>query len=70
MTDTETSETVIAEAMAGIDRARGTFQHREVVSSDEVSDLLLDIRLLLVTAATPLVTDDLVVDDIPVPSGV
>lgn len=70
MTDTETSETVIAEAMAVIDRALGTFQHRELVSSDEVSDLLLDIRLLLVAAATPLVTDDLVVDDIPVPSGV
>ena len=44
--------------------------HLLLVSSDEVSDLLLDIRLLLVTAATPLVTDDLVVDDIPVPSGV
>ncbi|MCB0986248.1 MAG: hypothetical protein H6519_09840 [Microthrixaceae bacterium] len=70
MTEIETSETVIAEALAVIDQALGTFQHRELVSADEVSDLLLDIRLLLVAAAAPLVTDDLIVDEIPVPTGV
>lgn len=70
MTEIETSETVIAEALAVIDKALGTFQHRELVSADEVSDLLLDIRLLLVAAAAPLVTDDLIVDEIPVPTGV
>ena len=70
MTEIETSVTVIAEALAVIDKALGTFQHRELVSADEVSDLLLDIRLLLVAAAAPLVTDDLIVDEIPVPTGV
>jgi len=70
VTEIETSETVIAEALAVIDKALGTFQHRELVSADEVSDLLLDIRLLLVAAAAPLVTDDLIVDEIPVPTGV
>jgi len=41
------TEIVITEAMAVIDRALGTMQSRELVSSDEVSDLLLDLRLLL-----------------------
>lgn len=65
VTETAPSETVIAEALAVIDRALGTFQHRELVSADEVSDLLLDLRLLLVTASEPLV-----VAELPVPSGV
>jgi hypothetical protein len=47
---TETApSTVIAEALAVIDQALSTMQHRELVSSTEVSDLLLDLRLLLAT---------------------
>lgn len=48
MTETAPS-TVIAEALAVIDQALSTMQHRELVSSTEVSDLLLDLRLLLAT---------------------
>jgi hypothetical protein len=47
VTETAATEIVITEAMAVIDRALGTMQSRELVSSDEVSDLLLDLRLLL-----------------------
>jgi hypothetical protein len=45
---TETYETdVISEALVVIDRALGEMLHRELVSTDEVSDLLLDVRSLL-----------------------
>ncbi len=51
---TSTAETdVIAEALAVIDRALGGMSHRELVSSDEVSDLLLDVRTLLASPAAP-----------------
>lgn len=46
MTETASVDT-IAEALALIDRGLGDMQHRELVSTDEVSDLLLDVRLLL-----------------------
>ena len=47
---TETREMdVIAEALSVIDKALGGMSHRELVSSDEVADLLLDVRSLLVT---------------------
>jgi hypothetical protein len=45
---TETTDDVIAEALAVIDRALGGILNRELVSSDEVADLLLDVRSLLV----------------------
>ncbi|MEO6987595.1 MAG: hypothetical protein ABI239_03015 [Aquihabitans sp.] len=48
MTDTVTPD-IILEALAVIDQALPTMQHRALVSSDEVADLLLDLRLLLVT---------------------
>lgn len=48
---TETaSPDIILEALAVIDQALPTMQHRELVSSDEVADLLLDLRLLLATS--------------------
>ncbi|MCB1031749.1 MAG: hypothetical protein KDA95_10460 [Acidimicrobiales bacterium] len=47
MTEIADTEIVLQEAMAVIDQALGTMQTRELVSSDEVSDLLLDLRLLL-----------------------
>lgn len=65
VTETAPSETVIAEALAVIDQALSTMQHRELVSSSEVSDLLLDLRLLLATAPDPLV-----VEELQVPTGV
>lgn len=45
---TETAGTdVITEAMALIDRGLADIKHRELLSSTEVADLLLDVRLLL-----------------------
>ncbi len=38
---------VITEALAIIDKGLGDMLHRELVSTDEVSDLLLDVRTLL-----------------------
>lgn len=52
-TVTETSEArVIAEALAVIDKGLAEMLHRELVSTDEVADLLLDVRSLLVTEPT------------------
>jgi hypothetical protein len=48
---TDTQDSVITEALEIIDRALGQMASRELVSSDEVSDLLLDVRTLL--AAIP-----------------
>ena len=50
MTETAAPEIVISEALAVIDQALGTMQQRELVSSDEVADLLLDLRVLLASA--------------------
>jgi hypothetical protein len=46
MTSTKESQN-IAEALAMIDRSLGEMQRRALVSSDEVANLLLDVRLLL-----------------------
>jgi len=43
-------EKVIEEALALIDRGLTDLMHRELVSTDEMSDLLLDVRMLLTTA--------------------
>ncbi len=48
---TETSEaSVINEALAVIDRALSEMLQRELVSTGEVADLLLDVRSLLMSA--------------------
>jgi hypothetical protein len=39
--------TVIEEALSVIDRGLGTLLHRELVSTAEATDLLLDVRSLL-----------------------
>jgi hypothetical protein len=52
MTETAEFDTV-AEALALIDRGLGDMVHRELVSSDEVADLLLDVRALLSASETP-----------------
>ena len=48
------------EALAVVDRALGTFLQRELVSSNEVTDVLLDIRSVLNRIGQPEV--DVVVD--------
>ena len=60
MTETAAPEIVISEALAVIDQALGTMQQRELVASDEVADLLLDLRVLLASAPV----------SVPVSSGV
>ena len=51
MTETEDirviDEAVIDEAVRLIDAGLSDLLHRELVSSDEVADLLLDVRMLL-----------------------
>ncbi len=48
MTDTkEHAVESITEALALIDAGLGNMAHRELVSTDEVADLLLDVRTLL-----------------------
>ncbi|MGQ0616463.1 MAG: hypothetical protein ACT4PW_05655 [Acidimicrobiia bacterium] len=54
MTETDTHDSaVIAEAVAIIDRGLGDLLHRELVSTDEVADLLLDVRTLLSAPREP-----------------
>jgi hypothetical protein len=50
---TETQELDgIAEAVAMIDRGLGEMMHRELVSTNEVADLLLDVRTLLTATSS------------------
>ena len=46
---TDTHDAVIAEALGVIDQALGQMMRRELVSSNEVADLLLDVRSALTT---------------------
>ena len=50
MTETPTVDSV-REAIAVIDTNLGVFGSRDLVAASEVSDLLLDIRLLLAASA-------------------
>ncbi|MGK2959323.1 MAG: hypothetical protein ACSLFB_13200 [Acidimicrobiales bacterium] len=45
---TEIQEPILIEALAIIDRGLADMRYRELVSTDEVSNLLLDVRSLLV----------------------
>ena len=56
MTETQDLDT-INEALALIDQGLGDMLHRELVSTDEVADLLLDVRSLLSAPAAEL-TDE------------
>jgi len=47
MTETLEASQVIAEALSVIDRGLSEMLHRELVSTDEVADLLLDVRTIL-----------------------
>jgi len=51
MTDSREAA-VISEALAVIDKALAEMLRRELVSTGEVADLLLDVRLLLTASAT------------------
>ena len=53
---TETNEAVIVEALAVIDKALAEMLRRELVSSGEVADLLLDVRTLLTHPAPAVAT--------------
>lgn len=47
MTETREAAAVISEALSVIDKALAEMLNRELVSTDEVADLLLDVRSLL-----------------------
>ncbi len=53
ITDTGSNEVVINEALSVIDSALARMMQRELVSSGEVADLLLDVRMLLTTESDP-----------------
>jgi hypothetical protein len=48
---TETNEAVINEALGVIDKALSQMMSRELVSSGEITDVLLDVRTLLTMPA-------------------
>jgi hypothetical protein len=50
VTDVKELDGQIAEALALIDRGLGDMLHRDLVSTVEVADLLLDVRSLLTVA--------------------
>jgi len=47
VTETRALDEAINEALAVIDKGLGDLLHRELVSTNEVADLLLDVRTLL-----------------------
>jgi hypothetical protein len=49
---TDTNDAVITEALSVIDKALAQMLRRELVSSGEVTDVLLDVRTLLTLPAT------------------
>lgn len=61
VTETRALDEVISEALAVIDKGLGDLGHRELVSSNEVADLLLDVRTLLANPAAGDRRDDVVV---------
>ena len=54
---TETTDAVINEALAVIDKALSQMLTRELVSSGEITDVLLDVRSLLTMPAATASTD-------------
>ena len=53
---TDTNEAVISEALSVIDKALAQMMSRELVSSSEFTDVLLDVRSLL-TLPAPVAAD-------------
>ena len=60
VTESREHDEAIHEALAIIDKGLGDLLHRELVSTNEVADLLLDVRSLL-SAPSPQHDDDEVV---------
>jgi hypothetical protein len=60
VTETRALDEMISEALAVIDKGLGDLGHRELVSSNEVADLLLDVRMLLATPPPAGERDDVV----------
>jgi hypothetical protein len=61
VTETRALDEVISEALAVIDKGLGDLLHRELVSTNEVADLLLDVRTLLSSPTPDREADDDVV---------
>jgi hypothetical protein len=61
VTETRALDEVINEALAVIDKGLGDLLHRELVSTNEVADLLLDVRTLLASPSPGREADDDVV---------
>lgn len=59
MTESTTIETMSPadEAVVIIDRALSEMLHRELISTSEVADLLLDLRSLLVAEKVPVLVE-------------
>jgi hypothetical protein len=53
-------DSIIDEALRLIDGGLADLLHRELVSTDEISDLLLDVRMLLMAAEMASVAEPLV----------
>ncbi len=47
----------VAEALALIDKGLGDLQNRNLVTTDEMSDLLLDVRMILAAAGQTVPSD-------------
>ncbi len=62
--DAKAHEAVIDEALRLIDTGLSDLMHRELVSTDEVSDLLLDVRMLLMAAEMATESGPLVVETV------
>ncbi len=59
-------EAIIDEALRLIDSGLSDLLHRELVSTDEVSDLLLDVRMLLKAADLATEGEPALVEEAPV----
>ena len=55
VTDDQTTGRAIADALVIVDKALAEMLRRELVSSGEVADLLLDLRSILTAASKPAV---------------
>ena len=62
---TNTVEVNINEALALIDEGLGLTMSRELMSTTEVADLLLDVRTILSAAAVAESTDDVLSEPVP-----
>lgn len=67
-TGTETTDAVIHEALSVIDKALSQMMSRELVSSGEITDVLLDVRSLLILPSHTASLNDVPAHGTPVPA--